>query len=202
MQNAQINHNQKQNGVEIKFNGKPETAKRHSLKSKKETEKHLNNLQKTYKNIMKTTINIWNPNSGNQIVTLKELREMLCDRRMNALKPSVKKEFQREVTVHTTDKTLQQVAAHYTSFQLRQMNIEKALEVFNAGGSQVATIVKEEVQNDRKMSHLKKELGITNKEISELFELSELSYLNSSAKKRYENALCKFYELIKKKQKD
>ena len=52
------------------------------------------------------------------------------------------------------------------------------------------------------ISQLKKELDITNKEIAEFFDLKELSYLNSSAKKRYEKALCLFYELIKKKQKD
>ena len=52
------------------------------------------------------------------------------------------------------------------------------------------------------ISQLKKELEITNKEICEFFNLTESSYLNSSAKKRYEEALCKFYELIKKKQKD
>lgn len=46
---------------------------------------------------------------------------------------------------------------------------------------------------------LKKELGLTNKEIAEFFNLKEFSYLNSSAKKRYEEALCKFYELVKEK---
>lgn len=46
---------------------------------------------------------------------------------------------------------------------------------------------------------LKKELGISNKEISELFGLSVMVYANSSAKKRYESALCKFYELVKTK---
>lgn len=40
---------------------------------------------------------------------------------------------------------------------------------------------------------LKKELGLSNKDISEFFNLNEISFANSSAKKRYENALCSFY---------
>jgi len=49
------------------------------------------------------------------------------------------------------------------------------------------------------IKELKKELGISNKEISEFFGLNEMSYANSSAKKRYENALCKFYAFAKSK---
>jgi len=48
-----------------------------------------------------------------------------------------------------------------------------------------------------KINELKKELGISNKEIAEFFELNESSYANSSAKKRYENTLCKFYAFVK-----
>tara|TARA_R110002020_G_scaffold407462_1_gene617469 strand:+ start:740 stop:901 length:162 start_codon:yes stop_codon:yes gene_type:complete len=44
------------------------------------------------------------------------------------------------------------------------------------------------------IKEIKKELGITNKEISEYFGMSYMSYANSSAKKRYETALCRFYE--------
>lgn len=92
---------------------------------------------------MKTqyTINIWNPTTGNQLVTLNALREIIATRRMNALKPNIRKEFQREVTVMTTDTTLQQVAAHYKSFEIRRFDHNKAVEVFNAGGCQIATIV-------------------------------------------------------------
>ena len=48
-----------------------------------------------------------------------------------------------------------------------------------------------------KIKELKKELGISNKDIAEFFELNPISYANSSAKKRYENALCKFYAFVK-----
>ena len=44
---------------------------------------------------------------------------------------------------------------------------------------------------------LKKELGISQKEIAEFFQLSYGAYANSTAKERYEEALCKFYELVK-----
>jgi len=49
------------------------------------------------------------------------------------------------------------------------------------------------------IKELKKELGLTNRDIAELFELSPISYANSSAKLRYESALCKFYKKIKEK---
>ena len=49
------------------------------------------------------------------------------------------------------------------------------------------------------IKELKKELGLTNRDIAELFELSPMSYANSSAKLRYESALCKFYDKIKEK---
>ena len=49
------------------------------------------------------------------------------------------------------------------------------------------------------IKELKKELGLTNKVIAELLDLSPMSYANSSAKLRYESALCKFYEKIKEK---
>lgn len=44
---------------------------------------------------------------------------------------------------------------------------------------------------------LKKELGLSNKEIAEFFGMSYNAYANSSAKERYENALCRFYEYLK-----
>jgi len=49
------------------------------------------------------------------------------------------------------------------------------------------------------INELKKELGLTNTDIAEFFDLSPISYANSSAKVRYESALCKFYKKIKKK---
>ena len=50
-----------------------------------------------------------------------------------------------------------------------------------------------------KIQQLKSELNITNKDIADLFGLNLSSYNNSSAKVRYENGLCKFYELTKTK---
>jgi hypothetical protein len=47
------------------------------------------------------------------------------------------------------------------------------------------------------IKQLKKELNLDNKQIAEFFDLSYDSYANSTAKKRYENALCKFYEFLK-----
>lgn len=49
------------------------------------------------------------------------------------------------------------------------------------------------------INELKKELGLTNSDIAGFFGLKQNVYANSSAKKRYESALCKFYEYIKKK---
>ncbi len=48
---------------------------------------------------------------------------------------------------------------------------------------------------------LKTEFGISNKDIAKMFGFKNtISYLNSSAKKRYESALIDFYELVKLKQ--
>lgn len=46
------------------------------------------------------------------------------------------------------------------------------------------------------IKQLKKELGLSNKEIAELFEMNYNAYANSSAKERYERALCRFYECV------
>ena len=48
------------------------------------------------------------------------------------------------------------------------------------------------------IQELKKELGLTNSEIAEFFDLTPMGYANSSAKKRYETALCRFYAFCKK----
>ena len=50
-----------------------------------------------------------------------------------------------------------------------------------------------------KIEQLKKELGLTNTEIAEFFGLTAGAYANSSAKKRYEGALCNFYAFVKSK---
>jgi len=50
-----------------------------------------------------------------------------------------------------------------------------------------------------KIEQLKKELGLTNAEIAGFFGLTPGAYANSSAKKRYEDALCNFYAFVKSK---
>ena len=47
------------------------------------------------------------------------------------------------------------------------------------------------------IKQLKKELGLSNKKIAQFFNLSPMSFANSTAKERYENALCEFYEFLK-----
>jgi len=51
----------------------------------------------------------------------------------------------------------------------------------------------------KNIKEIKKELGLKDKDIAEFFGLSRLGYANSSAKKRYESALCKFYAFAKSK---
>ena len=46
------------------------------------------------------------------------------------------------------------------------------------------------------IKQLKKELGLSNKEMSDFFGMSYNAYANSSAKQRYETALCRFYECV------
>ena len=49
------------------------------------------------------------------------------------------------------------------------------------------------------IEQVKKELGLTNTEIAGFFNMTSGAYANSSAKKRYEDALCKFYAFAKSK---
>jgi transcriptional regulator with XRE-family HTH domain len=46
------------------------------------------------------------------------------------------------------------------------------------------------------IKQLKKELGLSQKDLAEFFGMSYNAYANSSAKKRYETALCRFYECV------
>jgi hypothetical protein len=46
------------------------------------------------------------------------------------------------------------------------------------------------------IKQLKKELKLSNKEMAQFFDMKLSVYQNSTAKKRYENALCKFYEHV------
>jgi len=52
------------------------------------------------------------------------------------------------------------------------------------------------------IKQLKKELSLSNKDIAEFFDLSPSAYANSTAKKRYETALCRFYEASSNKSKN
>jgi len=47
------------------------------------------------------------------------------------------------------------------------------------------------------IKQLKKELQLSNNKIAGFFDLAPTSFANSTAKSRYENALCKFYEFVK-----
>lgn len=46
---------------------------------------------------------------------------------------------------------------------------------------------------------LKKELGLSQKDLAQFFDMSYGAFANSTAKERYENALCRFYEVVKSK---
>lgn len=48
------------------------------------------------------------------------------------------------------------------------------------------------------IKQIKKELGLSNKRIAQFFDLSPMAFANSSAKDRYEKALCEFYQFVKK----
>lgn len=49
------------------------------------------------------------------------------------------------------------------------------------------------------INELKKELGLNNSDLAGFFGLSPIVYANSSAKARYEAALCNFYAAVKSK---
>jgi transcriptional regulator with XRE-family HTH domain len=57
-----------------------------------------------------------------------------------------------------------------------------------------------------KIKELKKETGLTQKQIAQFFNMTYGAFANSSAKERYENALCEFYSFLwvgeKKKNQD
>lgn len=48
------------------------------------------------------------------------------------------------------------------------------------------------------IKQLKKELGLTNKDIAKFFGLKPINYATSTAKPRYEAAMCSFYAFAKK----
>ena len=46
------------------------------------------------------------------------------------------------------------------------------------------------------IKQLKRKFNLSNVDIAKMFGMSYNAYANSSAKQRYENALCKFYECV------
>lgn len=51
------------------------------------------------------------------------------------------------------------------------------------------------------IQELKKETGLTQKNIAQFFNMTYGVFANSSAKKRYEDALCKFYSFLREGEK-
>tara|TARA_R110002020_G_scaffold464015_2_gene684356 strand:- start:312 stop:566 length:255 start_codon:yes stop_codon:yes gene_type:complete len=83
---------------------------------------------------MKNTIKIWNPSTGESSVSLDFLRTKINERRKLALN-------NKKVTVHCKDVTNLQPSAHYASFEISRFSHKKAIEVYNNGGCQVASII-------------------------------------------------------------
>ena len=54
----------------------------------------------------------------------------------------------------------------------------------------------EEIKQTLKNKIIFKELKLSNKDLADFFDMSYNTYANSSAKQRYENALCRFYECV------
>lgn len=47
------------------------------------------------------------------------------------------------------------------------------------------------------INELKKETGLTQKDLAQFFNMTYGAFANSSAKERYENALCNFYSFLR-----
>ena len=91
---------------------------------------------------MKAIIEVTNGQGAIEVWTLDAIRNANCDRRMRILSNAgLAKIVRKEVTVHTTDKTKQQLCCHYASFKLRQMGHNEAIAIFNADGSQKARLL-------------------------------------------------------------
>lgn len=52
-----------------------------------------------------------------------------------------------------------------------------------------------------KIKQLKKETGLSQKDIAQFFNMTYGAFANSSAKQRYEIALCKFYSFLREGEK-
>ena len=55
----------------------------------------------------------------------------------------------------------------------------------------------EKMEQQYNINELKKETGLTQKDIAQFFNMTYGAFANSSAKERYENALCKFYSFLR-----
>jgi transcriptional regulator with XRE-family HTH domain len=51
------------------------------------------------------------------------------------------------------------------------------------------------------IQELKKETGLTQKDIAQFFNMTYGAFANSSAKERYETALCSFYSFLREGEK-
>lgn len=52
------------------------------------------------------------------------------------------------------------------------------------------------------IKQLKKELGLSQNDLAEFFDMTYGAFANSTAKERYEVALCRFYSVIKKRRQE
>lgn len=77
------------------------------------------------------------------------------------------------------------------------IELEKLNSTENCVREMKSYIEKQSISDLWKINNLKKELGLNNSDIADFFNLTPLGYANSSAKLRYESALCKFYEKVK-----
>ena len=75
-------------------------------------------------------------------------------------------------------------------------------DCINANLKEGVTIkdVQQHVKEALEIKKLKKELGLSNSDIAEFFDLTPEAYANSSAKRRYEAAICSFYAFVKSKE--
>ena len=88
---------------------------------------------------MKNQIQITGAYSKVEVVSIDELRNRINDRRKRALNPRNKR-TERPTALQQNSDSLQP-AAHYASFEIAQMNHEKAIQVYNAGGVQKAKLI-------------------------------------------------------------
>lgn len=82
---------------------------------------------------MKANIKITDQYGNIEYIRLEVLKKRINERRKWRLH-----RLGYDVNIMTTDNEDVQPACHYTSFEINNLNLEKALTVFNDGGVQVA----------------------------------------------------------------